>query len=301
MPLTLANFIKYYHIPLKNIYKNYSFSRLCAEAGVIEDFEELLEEAITKCLSKIVAIDSRRWITFLVENLRGISADKIRDMNGFEKRMMNMFYVTVWNKTADWESAETAQNLQALNDSPTMLNEIIELLEYNLDRIDFVDQKWDLGFECPLDVYCTYTRDQLLVALDHSNPSNVREGVKWLEDKKTDVFMITLDKSEKDYSPSTMYEDYSVNKDIFHWQSQSTTSDTSPTGQRYIHHREMGSRVLLFVREKKKDELGTSPYTFLGEVSYIDHTGSRPMSINWHMELPIPAKFLKRTNKLVVG
>ena len=98
-----------------------------------------------------------------------------------------------------------------------------------------------------------------------------------------------------------MYDDYSVNEEIFHWQSQSTTSDTSPTGQRYIHHREMGSRVLLFVRENKKDELGTSPYTFLGEVSYMNHTGSRPMSINWHMEMNIPAKFLKKTNKLVVG
>ena len=301
IPLTLENFIKYYHVPLKNIYKNYSFSRLCAEAGVVEEFEEPLEETITKCLSKIVAIDSRRWINFLVENLRDISVDKIRGMNGHEKRMMNMFYVTVWNETADWESAETAQNIQALLDSPTMLNEIIELLEYNLDRIDFVDRSIDLGFACPLDVYCTYTRDQLLVALDHMNPGNVREGVKWLEDKKTDVFMITLNKSDKDYSPTTMYDDYSVNEEIFHWQSQSTTSDTSPTGQRYIHHREMGSRVLLFVRENKKDELGTSPYTFLGEVSYMNHTGSRPMSINWHMEMSIPAKFLKKTNKLVVG
>ena len=29
--------------------------------------------------------------------------------------------------------------------------------------------------------------------------------------------------------------------------------------------------------------------------------GSRPMNITWRLDRPIPAKFLKKTNKLVVG
>lgn len=49
--------------------------------------------------------------------------------------------------------------------------------------------------------------------------------------------------------------DYSISESLFHWQSQSTTSEESPTGRRYIHHRERGSRVLLFVREHKTDRL----------------------------------------------
>lgn len=52
-------------------------------------------------------------------------------------------------------------------------------------------------------------------------------------------------KADKDYSPTTMYNDYSINERLFHWQSQSTTAAESPTGQRYIHHRERGSKVLL--------------------------------------------------------
>ena len=39
------------------------------------------------------------------------------------------------------------------------------------------------------------------------------------------------------------------------WQSQSTTAENSPTGQRYIHHKERGSKVLLFVREFKADRM----------------------------------------------
>ena len=79
----------------------------------------------------------------------------------------------------------------------------------------------------------TYTRDQLLVALDFLKPATVREGVKWLPEKQLDVFFVTLNKADKDYSPTTMYKDYSINESLFHWQSQSTTAENSATGQRY--------------------------------------------------------------------
>ena len=301
LPLTLANFVSYYHITLKTIYKKYSFARLCVEAEVKPDFFEPLEEAIAKNLGKIVAIDSRRWINFLLNNLKDITIDKIREMSPMEQRMMQMFYISIWNKAADWNSSETIENIENLTKSPTMVNEIIELLTYNLEHIDFIDSELQLGFDCPLDAHCTYTRDQLLVAMDYMTPNNVREGVKWLPEKKLDVFMVTLNKSDKDYSPTTMYEDYSINEELFHWQSQNATSDASPTGQRYIHHRQMGTKVLLFVREFKKDDLGTAPYTFLGTASYMKHTGNKPMSITWHLDHAIPAKFIKKTNKLVVG
>ena len=138
-------------------------------------------------------------------------------------------------------------------------------------------------------------------AQDYEYIPFVREGVKWLPDLKLDVFFVTLNKSDKDYSPSTMYEDYSISSDLFHWQSQSTTSDTSKTGQRYINHVSEGYKVLLFVREFKKDSVGTAPYTYLGSANYVSHTGSRPMNIIWRLDNPIPAKFIRKTNKLEVG
>lgn len=133
--------------------------------------------------------------------------------------------------------------------------------------------------------------------------STVREGVKWLPEKQLDVFFVTLNKADKDYSPTTMYNDYSINENLFHWQSQSTTAENSATGQRYIHHREKGSRVLLFVREFKADSRfgGAAAYTYLGTVNYVRHEGSRPMNITWKLDRPIPARFLKKTNKLIVG
>ncbi len=301
--LTLANFLDYYRLDARAMYKFSSFSRLCARADIIDDFNEPIEDVLTKAFPRLVSIDSRRWIIFLITILNSIDDIDFASLSDVEKRMLQMFYVTVWGKSIyDWNSEEVTNNFRALFDSPVMLRELIDLLKYNFDHIDFIDEKVELGFDCPLDLHCTYTRDQLLVAMDFMKPSSVREGVKWLPDKQADIFMITLNKSDKDYSPTTMYNDYSINDTLFHWQSQSTTNAEGSVGQRYIHHQERGSRVLLFVREFKKDKFGnTAPYTFLGTADYVSHNGSRPMNIVWKLNKPIPAKYLKKTNKLVVG
>jgi hypothetical protein len=259
---------------------------------------------MTKAFARFAVIDSRRWIGFLLDILPRLADVDFVALPEVEKRMLQMLYVTIWGKAAeDWDSDEVLDNLYTLADSPMLLQELMDLLRYQYEQIDFIDMPVPLGFDCPLDLHCTYTRDQLLVAMDFKKPATVREGVKWLPEKKLDVFFVTLNKADKDYSPTTMYNDYSINSELFHWQSQSTTAENSPTGQRYIHHQERGSRVLLFVREFKSDRLsgGAAAYTFLGTATYVKHDGSRPMNITWRLDQPIPAKYLKKTNKLVIG
>lgn len=302
--LTLANFLDYYHLDPRAIYKFSSFSRICARADVLPDFSEPLEKCMTKAFAKFAVADSRRWIAFLLHVLPQLDRVDFSAATDVEKRMVQMFYITVWGNAAEnWNSEEVRGNLRALSESRVMLNELVELLRYRFEQIDFIDEPVDLGFDCPLDLHCTYTRDQLLVALDFMKPATVREGVKWLPEKRLDVLFVTLNKSDRDYSPTTMYNDYSINERLFHWQSQSTTSENSPTGRRYIHHKELGSRVLLFVREFKADRMtgGAEAYTYLGTACCVKHEGSRPMNITWRLDRAIPAKFLKKTNKLVVG
>lgn len=304
MELTLGNFLDYYHLDPRAIYKFSSFSRICVRAGVMEDFSEPLEDTLTKAFARLAVIDSRRWIAFLLDLLPRLDNVDFNALPDLQKRMLQMFYVTVWCKPADdWNSEEVLGNLYALSDSQSLISELIRLLQYRYEHIDFIDAPVDLDFDCPLDLHCTYTRDQILVALDFMKPSTVREGTKFLPDKNLDVHFITLNKSEKDYSPTTMYHDYSINENLFHWQSQSTTSESSPTGQRYIHHLKKGIHELLFVREYKADRItgGAGAYTYLGTTRYVSHHGSRPMNITWKLDRPIPARFLKKTNKLMVG
>lgn len=298
--LTLSNFLEHLHMDVRALYACDSFSRLCVQAGVLENFTEPLEDTMRKAFPRFATVNSRRLIAFWMEMLtqpRSLRTDG-------EKRMLQMFQFTIWQKPYE-ECGFTRlfDGMIEVRKNPTLCAELLELLRYNFGRIDFIDERVEVGFDCPLDLHCDYTRDQILVALDFLKPSTVREGVKYLPDQKIDIAFVTLNKSDKDYSPSTMYQDYSVGEEFFHWQSQSTTSENSPTGQRYIHHREKGTLFLLFVRENKTDRVsgGAGVYTFLGKANYVQHECSRPMSILWKLERPLPVWLQKKTNELVGG
>jgi hypothetical protein len=85
-----------------------------------------------------------------------------------------------------------------------------------------------------------------------------------------------------------MYADYPISPELFHWESQSTTSVDSPTGRRYVSG---ASTVLIFARYQQKDEFGTSPYLFLGPAHYVTHSGDRPIAITWRLDQAIPTDF----------
>ena len=298
---TFRNFLDWYHLSPGDIYsKKITFSRMCEKAELIDRFNEPIEEKLNNTMYRLAAFNSRRWIEFLLAILPNLDKTKFDELPHLEQQMLRMFYITIWDEYPEnLDSDDTLQNLYSLSDSPILLEEIQEMLRYQYDHIDFIDSTTELGYDCPLDVHCSYTQRQLLAALDYKNFSSMRQGVLYLKDKKTDIFLITLNKSDKDFSESTMYDDYALNQREFHWQSQSTTTPESPTGQRYIHHAESGNKVLLFVREFKKDKLGTSPYTYLGPATYVSHMGSKPMSIIWKLEKEIPAKYLRKVQQVM--
>ena len=301
--LTFDNFLSYYKMDPRAIYKKDTFSRMCVFAKVRDDFEEEFEKGAASAFSRMAYIDSRRFLGFILGIIDRLGDIDFKEFSELEKRMLQMFYVTLWMDVIDYSNPNKAyENFRMLSRSKNLLAEMKVLLKYRFDHIDLVDKELDFGFECPLDLHCTYSRDQILVAMDFMKPSTVREGIKWLPDKKIDVMFVTLNKSDKEYSPTTMYKDYAINETLFHWQSQSTTGADSPTGQRYIHHRQQGSKLLLCVRDSKSDTWGnTGAYSILGFVNYVQHTGSKPMSITWSLEDEIPAKYIKQARKLVVS
>ena len=153
----------------------------------------------------------------------------------------------------------------------------------------------------PLRVHGRYSRAEVMAAfsvLDKARdpggvPRNHREGVLWHEPSQCDLLFVTLNKSEALFSPTARYRDLALGPSLFHWESQSVTTAASPTGQRYIHHEARGSRVLLFVREHRREggRSGgvTEPFRCLGFARYEGHEGERPMAIRWRLEVPIPA------------
>ena len=289
--ITLEKFIDYSQVNIRDLYKVDSFYKLCIQAGVLNNKDEILDNAMKTAFPKFATVDSQRFLKTMIRILEsGISFDE-QSYSAEDLAILDMFRFTI-HVNAEKTGYSRIKTLKEVEASPLIKKELIELFKLNLKNISFIDYPVDINSVNPLDAYCTYTRDQILAGLGYYSIDSMRQGVLYIKDKKTDIFLITLNKSEKEFTPSTRYEDYAINSSLFHWQSQSTTSDSSPMGQRYINHKSMGSNILLFVREKKNDKYGAVPFTLLGSAEYVQHEGSKPMSIVWKLKRPIPARFI---------
>jgi hypothetical protein len=222
--------------------------------------------------------------------------------------MVLMAHYSLWGETPrKMGMQEPKDTIRKIRNNPVLCAELEELMELSEDLARYPVVPPRSPQDHPLDIHGTYTRDEILAAFglwDFEKKPEVREGVRFLPDRKVDLLFVTLDKSEKDYSPSTLYEDYAISERLFHWQSQSTTGEQSETGRRYVRHEKDGSRILLFVRKEKKSgkwPFGLSePYVFAGPVRYRSHQGSRPMSIVWELDYPLPARLFRASARLAV-
>ena len=307
LPFNLNNFIEFYNIPLEFIYRRSNpvgWKRFCQLAGKVDDFETINESEILSAISnKWLSTNSMSYFSFILKLAKAGFDIKVDNFNETEKRMLLMLHYDVWQTAGGFDSLEAS--IRAIGANQVMVDEIIELIELLIDRVDFKEFDIDLPYKQPLKVHARYTRDQIIAAFGFSTfnrkfPS--REGVAFNEELNTELLFINLIKSEENFSPTTMYDDYAVTETQFHWQTQNSARPDRGKGLSYITHKEKGKRIMLFVREKPTDEFGnTMGYVFLGEATFIDSSDSQPMNINWRLHEPMPNYMWKDAAKLAVG
>lgn len=293
------------NVRLADIYSKGTYSWLCCEAGLISSKPSAIdgEDKLKNALFRLQQCDSRRLIDFM---LAVLDVGKIGSFTEEENRMLLMFNYTLWGlPPVELGYPDAKSALKILDRFPGIRNEAISILKIIRNRISFIDERLNLGYTCPLDLHCSYTRDQILAALgrytDESKP-DFREGVLHIKDLDTDILLVNLLKDEKSFSPTTMYKDYAISPSLFHWQTQSTVSSGSNTASRYMSRDGIHGRVLLFARESKKGEHGMPmPYMYLGPARFVDAQGSRPVSIRWHLERPMPADFTSIAMTAAIG
>lgn len=304
LPLTLKNFMQFYHIPLQLIYKRGNWKRLCVMAEQIKDYSADNEVEIHRAISKKwLSCNSNSYFLFILSCAKrnfDISFDHLSDV---EKSMCLMLHYDIWQTAGGFDSLENS--IKAIGKNTVLTAEIIEVLEILIDKIDFMESEIVLPYSQPLKLHSRYTRDQILSAFGfHSfdKKSEIREGVAFSTDKNTELLFITLNKSEKDFSPTTLYEDFAISENLFHWQTQNTVRPDKGKGLTYINHISDKKRILLFVREQNEDEYGnTMASVFLGEGKLLDYSGSKPMSIKWQLSEPMPPYIWKDSAKMAVG
>lgn len=304
LTLTLKNFSRFYHIPLQMIFKRASWKRLCEMAGQIESFDETNEKEIHRAINKKwLSCNSYSYFNFIKKLAQDNFEINFNSLSINEKQMCLMLHYDMWQDAGGFESLENS--IRAIGNNLILNQEIVEVMELLTDQIDYLETDIDLPYKQPLKIHSRYTREQILAAFGFSTfemKSSIREGVAISKDKNTELLFITLNKSEKDFSPTTLYEDFAISEKLFHWQSQNSVKPDSAKGISYINHKKDGKRILLFVREKGEDEFGnTMGSVFLGEAKITEHYGSKPMSIKWELNEPMPPYLWKDSAKMAVG
>ncbi len=203
-----------------------------------------------------------------------------------ERRLLGMLASTLADSLPTTDADAT---LARIWQHHGLCGELDELLQWLDDQAADLTTPLRLphGPDVPLHVHGRYTRNEILAAFGHSilsEPREWREGVRYEAKAQTDLLAITLKKAERDFSPTTMYRDYAISRQLVHWESQSTLAPGMPTAERYLHHAERGTGVLLFVRQTKADRA----FTCLGTARYVRHEGERPISFVWRLDQPMP-------------
>ena len=293
-PISLASFLFETGLELADVYRNGCWSALRRQAGLTVPQPGPQEESIGGAMERLLHIDDplridgyRRWL----------SGSPDAPINERDARIVVGLPATIWGAKLP---ATLSEALVVLQSHPAIVGELHELLAVlESEAAHLTSPLPDL----PLSVHARHSLAEIFAAIGRITPDRFyqhREGVYYDKTINTDLFFVTLEKSDRDYSPSTLYKDYAISPSQFHWESQSITSENSSTAQRYLHHRERGSGILLFVRQRKKENGRTVPYTLLGPVDYVSHQHERPIQFVWQLRQPMPADFFRQA-KVAAG
>ncbi|EAQ76431.1 MULTISPECIES: DUF3427 domain-containing protein [unclassified Synechococcus] len=251
------------------------------------------EKRLGRGVGRLLHLDDTDRLSFLLHGLAHRQPPVVQSLSETDRRRWRMLLLQLWGTSPDRLALQDA--LDRLWACPAFLDELRELCTLLLERTDHLAPPMDWEQPVPLALHARYSRAEIYAAfglITDTQQTTGQSGVLFDRATQCDVFFITLKKSERLFSPTTRYNDYAISPWEFHWESQSLTREASGTGQRYIHHVERGSRVLLFVREENRRGGVTLPFLCLGFANYVSHEGERPMAIRWRLQRAIPAAFV---------
>ncbi|MGE2718462.1 DUF3427 domain-containing protein [Mycolicibacterium celeriflavum] len=289
----LASYLEEYGRGLEDILRSdRSWTTLCRDAGKLDSERGPREAELVKRIKALAHVDDR----LRADAYRALLTGKGSNASVAEQRLADMLYYSLFPNGGGFDTASAALDVL---EGEVVAEEMLQVIDIAFEAAHRSTYPLSTSVpelaDVPLALHATYSREEILAALGWvsaaNKPAHMDRGVAWCPSVNADALLITLKKTEKDYSPTTMYRDFALSPDLFHWESQPNTSPSTPLGQRYINHREQGSHVLLFVREAKRYAFGDgAPYIFLGPADSVSHEGERPMAITWRLHRPMPTE-----------
>lgn len=207
-----------------------------------------------------------------------------------------------------WESIDPAyydyividEALRRLACNPTILSDLGEILEWAESDSPVTGKVPALAFPCPLELHAQYGIREIQTVFGRANLQTAGQsgvGVLHFPEVKAYALLVTYTKTEKEFSPSTMYADYPISRELLHWESQSITARESETGQNLIRHVELGYTILIFARDQKKTNGVAQPFIYLGDAEHVSAEADRPIKIVWRLRHQMPVEMFERNRR----
>lgn len=296
--LALADWLETSGHDLADVVRTGSWTGLRRSAGLPTPPAGPSEEELLKRTAAFAHVDDPERALLYTRLLSG--PFQYQALSDRERRFARMVFFSLWPDGGGFPDYQPGFDL--LHQHPAVLDELRQLVALGLSRAEHVSGPLEAGMQqVTLRTAAHYSREEVLAAIDYAHlqrtPRSFMTGVVWSQSMQTDAFFVTLRKSELDYSPTTMYRDYAISPELFHWESQNATSVASPVGQRYLGHEAAGSHVLLLARETRLSEWGGPlPYLCLGPASYVSHEGDKPIAITWRLRHPLTVDVFHRAS-----
>jgi superfamily II DNA or RNA helicase/HKD family nuclease len=289
---TLETFVDETGIDVEDIYRGQSpgWAGLRRLAGFDDNPVGDEDMRLSRAIGRMLHIDDQERIQFIRRLVDGPNPPEAGDFEGRGSRLLAMLHFSLWGWDRSLDDLDNC--LRRLWMNPSRRCEISEVMQVLASRLRRLTPPVSADGPLPLHVHARYSLPELLAAFGVPNPAASRGvGVKRIESERADVFWFNLRKTERHFSPTTMYADRAISPTLFQWESQSTTSASSRTGQNYIHQQERGTSVHLFFRESKEGDgaRGAPPYLYAGPATYVSHSSERPMRIIWKLDHELPA------------
>lgn len=289
---TLANYLHETGLELDDIYRgNHTWTELCRAAGIDQTKALDGEAMIGRGIARLLHLDDQERISAYQNLLSLPHPPQASNLDERTRRQLEGLLLTILSPkknqylNLDHASAEFWRH-------EGLRNELIAVLDLLHTQITHLHHPLGLLHPVPLQVHASYTREEILAAFGASSvskPMPLQSGVYWHAPTQTDLLFITLQKTEKDYSPTTRYLDYAISEHLFHWESQAKDTVASDRGQNYLHHEKQNRSIALFIRSaKKQPNSRTMPYFCAGTASYVEHQSERPIQITWRLRYPLP-------------
>lgn len=260
------------------------WARLFRDAGLDTRpvIDPKADEKLGKAIGQMLHFDDPERLDFLRDLLDRPEPPRRNDFDDRGRRRLAMLHSVIDSSRPVSVLEEDLAQLWRVPARRDELRAVVDVLFESIHRVTPVVP--EIG-DLPIQLHARYRKDELLAAFGFHQTRAMVEGVRWAPDHQADIFMVSIDKSGKGFKPQTMYADQAITPTLFQWESQNRTEAASETGQRYIHHAGRGSTVHLFLRENKK---GAPPFLYAGPMTYVSHTGDRPMRILWELAHPLP-------------